>query len=142
MRYVDTSVLVAALLNEKGTAPAQRWLGKQPAGELAISDWTITEFSAALSMKLRMGELQAAHRNEVLAFFTRMTEASFRILPVSRQDFRTAGHFADQYRTGLRAGDALQLAIAANRGANLHTLDKTLARAGQALGIDAMLLTG
>jgi hypothetical protein len=38
MRYVDTSVLVAALLNEKGTALAQRWLGEQPTGELAISD--------------------------------------------------------------------------------------------------------
>jgi predicted nucleic acid-binding protein len=93
-------------------------------------------------MKLRTGELQATQRNEVLAFFTRMAEASFRILPASRQDFRTAGRFADQYRTGLRAGDALHLAIAANRGASLPILDRTLARAGQALGVDALLLTG
>ena len=74
MQYVDTSLLVAALLNEKGTAVAQRWLGDQPAGELAVSDWVITEFSAALSMKLRTGELEPPQRNEVLAFFTRLTD--------------------------------------------------------------------
>ena len=99
MQYVDTSLLVAALLNEKGTAVAQRWLGDQPAGELAVSDWVITEFSAALSMKLRTGELEPPQRNEVLAFFTRLTEASFHVLPVSRQDFQTAARFADQYTT-------------------------------------------
>jgi predicted nucleic acid-binding protein len=38
MRYVDTSLLVAALLHERNTAAAQRWLGGQPAGDLAISD--------------------------------------------------------------------------------------------------------
>jgi predicted nucleic acid-binding protein len=76
MQYVDTSRLVAALLNEKSTAAAQRWLGGQPAGELAISDWVITEFSAAPSMKLCTGELEPLQRNEVLAFFTRLTEAS------------------------------------------------------------------
>jgi uncharacterized protein len=68
MRYVDTSLLVAALLNEKSTALAQRWLGGQRAGELAISDWVTTEFSAALSMKARTGELEPPQRNEVLAF--------------------------------------------------------------------------
>lgn len=120
MQYVDTSLLVAALLNEKGTAVAQRWLGDQPAGELAVSDWVITEFSAALSMKLRTGELEPPQRNEVLAFFTRLTEASFHVLPVSRQDFQTAARFADQYATGLRAGDALHLAIASHHGASLH----------------------
>ena len=140
MRYVDTSLLVAALLNEKSTAVAQRWLGGQPAGELAISDWVITEFSAALSMKLRTGELEPPQRNEVLAFFTRLTEISFHVLPVSRPDFRTAARFADQYATGLRAGDALHLAIASHHGASLHTLDKRLVEIGQAIGVDAALV--
>lgn len=130
MRYVDTSLLVAALLNEKGTPAAQRWLSEQPAGELAISDWVITEFSAALSMKLRTGELQPPHR----------VEASLHVLPVSRLDFQTAARYSDQYLTGLRAGDALHLAIASNYGASLHTLDKRLAEAGQVFGVDALLL--
>ena len=48
MQYVDTSILVAALFDEVHTDPAQRWLSKQGAGQLLISDWVITEFSAAL----------------------------------------------------------------------------------------------
>jgi len=142
MRYVDTSLLVAALLPERNTAAAQRWLGGQPAGDLAISDWVITEFSAALSMKLRTGELEQPHRNEVLAFFNRLTEASFHVMPVSRLDFQTAARFADQYVTGLHAGDALHLAIAAHHGASLHTLDKRLVEIGQALGVDTALVRG
>lgn len=140
MRYVDTSLLVAALLNEKSTAMAQRWLGAQPAGELAISDWVVTEFSAALSMKLRTGELEPPQRNEVLAFFTRLTEASFHVLPVSPPVFQTAARFADQYASGLRAGGALHLAIASHHGAGLHTLDRRLVEMGQGLGIHATLV--
>ena len=142
MRYVDTSLLVAALLNEKSTPLVQRWLGGQPAGELAISDWVVTEFSAALSMKLRTGDLEQPQRNEVLAFFTRLTEASFHVLPVSRLDFQTAARFADQYSTGLRAGDALHLAIATDHGASLYTLDRRLVEIGQALGVDSVLVRG
>lgn len=65
MRYVATRLLVAALLNEKSTALAQRWLGGQPAGELAISDWVVNEFSAGLSMKLRTGGLEPPQRKDM-----------------------------------------------------------------------------
>jgi predicted nucleic acid-binding protein len=112
MQYVGTSLLVAALLNEKGTAVAQRWLGDQPAGELAVSDWVITEFSAALSMKLRTGELEPPQRSEVLAFFTRLTETSFHVLPVLRLDFQTAARFADQVVVVTGAARGIGLAIA------------------------------
>jgi predicted nucleic acid-binding protein len=54
--------------------------------------------------------------------------------------FRTAARFADQHVLGLRAGDALHLAICADHGATLCTLDRRLANAGSALGVKAMLL--
>ena len=41
----------------------------------------------------------------------------------------------------LRASDALHLAIAADAGAQLWTLDKPMAEAGQALALDVRLLT-
>lgn len=140
MQYVDTGLLVAALLNEAHTDKAQQWLAGQATGELVISDWVATEFAAALSMKLRNSELSLSQRSSVLAFFTQLCARSFNVLPVSRQDFSIAARYSDQHSTGLRAGDALHLAIAADHGARLCTLDKRLAEAGQALGVDTLLL--
>lgn len=141
MLYVDTRVLVAALTSESQTAVAQGWLGRQPADELAISEWVKTEFSAALSMKLRGGFLQIPDRAEALAVFAELVETSFHVLPVTLSDFRVAARFADQHSTGLRAGDALHLAIATNHGARIRALDKGLVDAAQALGVSAALIS-
>jgi len=138
--YLDTSLLVAALTNEAETARMQAWLAAQPPDELTISDWVVTEFSSALSIKLRTGQLQPAHRADALAMFTRLTADSFTLLPISGLQFRTAARYADQYTLGLRAGDALHLAICADHGATLCTLDRRLGEAGAALGVKTMLL--
>jgi predicted nucleic acid-binding protein len=110
--YLDTSLLVAALTNGTETGRIQAWLGEQEPGTLAISDWVITEFSAALSMKLRSGQIEAIHRADTLAMFARLSVDSFTALLISGLQFRTAARFADQHALGLRAGDTLHLAIA------------------------------
>jgi predicted nucleic acid-binding protein len=138
--YVDTSVLVAALTNEAETSRMQAWLGEQEPDDLAISDWVTTEFSAALSMKLRTGQIEATHRADALTMFTRLIADSFIILPVSGVQFRTAARFADHSVLGLRAGDALHLAISADHGATLCTLDRRLSEAGAMLGVKTILL--
>ena len=140
MLYLDTSLLVAALTNESETERMQRWLGQQQRSDLAISDWVTTEFSSALSIKLRAGHIGVAHRADVLATFTRLTTESFTVVPVSRLQFRTAARFVEQHMLGLRAGDALHLAICADHGATLCTLDRRLSEAGAALGVKTMLL--
>ena len=126
MLYLDTSLLVAALTNETETNRIQRWLGRQAEDDLAISDWVATEFSSALSIKLRAGHIEPVHRADALAMFTRLTTNSFAVVPVSRLQFRTAARFADQHELGVRAGDALHLAICADQGATLCTLDRRL----------------
>jgi hypothetical protein len=50
----------------------------------------------------------------------RLSVDSFTILHVSGLQFRTAARFADQHALGLRAGDALHLAICADHGARGH----------------------
>jgi hypothetical protein len=99
-----------------------------------------TEFSSALSIKLRTGQIEAVHRADALAMFTRLTAESFSMMPVSRLQFRTAARFADQHSLGLRAGDALHLAICADHGATLCTLDRRLGDAASALGVKSMLI--
>lgn len=140
MLYLDTSVLVAALTNEPRTDDAQRWLASQPAGELAISDWVITEFSGALSIKLRTQQLRPEDRAEALSLFASLREQSLQVLGLSRLDFHTAARFADQQATGLRSGDALHLAVAANHGLRLVSLDHTLVEAAEATAVSAQLL--
>ncbi|GBR55165.1 hypothetical protein AA106555_1949 [Neokomagataea thailandica NBRC 106555] len=138
--YIDTSVLVAALTNEAETDRMQSWLASQNPDVLYVSDWVATEFSSALSIKLRTGQITVADRANALALFTRLSAESFQILPVTTQQFRAAARFSDQYTLGLRAGDALHLAVCADHGATLCTLDKRLAEAGPNIGINTKLL--
>jgi uncharacterized protein len=72
--------------------------------------------------------------------FTRLTTDSFAVVPVSRLQFHTAARLANQYTLGLRAGDALHLAVCADHGATLCTLDRQLNDSGSELGIKTMLL--
>jgi uncharacterized protein len=90
-------------------------------------------------MKLRIGLLTPPARADVLAAFTGLEESSLITVPVSRLDYRIATQFVHRDNTGLRAGDALHLAIAANHGHQLRTLDKTLAKAAESLGVSARL---
>ncbi|OOC08929.1 MULTISPECIES: type II toxin-antitoxin system VapC family toxin [Thioalkalivibrio] len=140
MRYLDTSLLVAALTREPRTGDMQTWLAAQPVETLHISDWTVTEFSAALSMKVRRQILTTGERATVLAAFAGLREASLSNLSVAATDYAIAAHFADQHDSGLRAGDALHLAIAYNHGLELCSLDKVLVAAAEPLGVNARLL--
>ena len=65
--YLDTSLLVAVLTNEPRTNELQEWLAVQTPDSLTISDWVVTEFSGALSMKVRTGQLNTGNRADALA---------------------------------------------------------------------------
>jgi uncharacterized protein len=133
-------VVIAALTAEAATARVQAWLGAWAAGELAISEWGVTEVSSALSMKVRTGDLDLPARARVLAAFNRLVQDSLIVIAATGAHFHTAARFADRHELGIRAGDALHLAIAAGEGATLYTLDRRLFEAGPALGVATAMI--
>jgi predicted nucleic acid-binding protein len=138
--YVDTSVLVSAFTREAATERVQAWFAKQDPQQLAISDWVVTEFSSALSIKLRMNHLSVEQRASAVSLFTNLRAGSLATTPVMREHFLAAARFADQSGLGLRAGDALHVAVAADLGATICTLDRRLAEAAIPLGVSAEMV--
>ena len=135
MLYLDTSLVVTALTNEQTTRDIQIWLDRQHSDQLAISNWTITEVSSALSMKVRTKEFTAAERDRAATKFDNLRSTNFKLLAVTPAHFWTAARFAARYELGLRASDALHLAIAAQYQATLFSLDRRLIKAGPSLGL-------
>jgi predicted nucleic acid-binding protein len=139
--YLDTSLIVSALTIEPGSKQSQAWFGEQDPQQFLISEWTATEVSSALGIKLRTGQLTVVERAAALALFHQLTAASFTVASVVGTHFRMAAGYLDRYELGLRASDALHLAVAADEGAQICTLDRRMAAAGPALGVPTILVS-
>jgi len=136
MLYIDTSFLAPLFLHEPTSARIERFLSLQPTGELATSHWSRVEFSSLLAREVRMGGLDAQAALDADTEFEAVARESFVVLLPTPEDFNLSKDYLQRYATGLRAGDALHLAIAINHGATrIYSLDKTLLKAGKQLGL-------
>jgi predicted nucleic acid-binding protein len=134
--YFDTSFLAPLILPEATSAKVAAFVRTLAVEELAISHWTRIEFSSLLAREVRMGGLNAQAASRADARFEAMIDASFTVFLPSADDFTLARQFLHRFESGLRAGDALHLAIAGGRGADaIYSLDKALLKAGVALGL-------
>ncbi len=100
------------------------------------STWTKVEFTSLLSRKIREKKLTSEEARAAEAAFESTLLLSFELTNPSPLDFLTAQTFIRSHDSGLRAGDAMHLAIAHNRAADkILTLDQGLLKAGAKLGI-------
>ena len=129
--YIDTSVVVSFFIQDDHADAARRWARTDPS--VAISDWTATEFSSALSHHVRLGSLSDRERKAAELAFDRWAMRGV-VLEVARERFQDARILMQGHRR-LRAPDALHLAVARHEGLPLATLDHDLRDAAVAEGL-------
>lgn len=141
MIYCDASLLVALVVFEKHSDQAERWLERQAKETLAISPWVLTEVASALAMKRRRGLLTEQQWQRATALVKQIS-GDVCLLPVEMVHFEGARvRMVHAGSRGLRAGDALHLAIATAHDASMATLDIDLfdAAAGVGLGVERVI---
>lgn len=134
LHYLDTSVAVPAFVREASTSRVQSFLASLGPHGLAISPWVTAEFASALGLKRRMGSIGAPVHTGALARWRAFADHA-RSIDIGRRDFETASRLCERHDLGLRAADALHLAIAMANDCKLVTLDQQLAAAAGELGV-------
>ena len=134
--YLDTSVLIPTLIAEPSTESVYDYLGAINQ-ELLISDFAATEVASALSRLIRMRLLLLTDGNASVRLADLDAWRAAMSLPVDIRaaDARLAYIYVRRFALGLRAADALHLAIARRLEAALITLDRRLATVARELGI-------
>jgi len=135
MVYVDTSVLVALFTNEATASRITLWYADET-HLLTSGDWCVTEFASALALKERTGQLACEQCDAAWQVFSEFCNGGLRLLPVEREVFTNAAQLIRESHNGLRAGDALHLALALHVGAEtFFTLDTRLAKSARQNGL-------
>ena len=127
MIYVDTSALVALIVNEPRSTAVAAWYARAR-GELVSAVWCVTEFASALAIKQRVGQLDRMQAESAWENFSRLAANDLHLLPLEPAHFHMAATLTLDAASSLRAGDALHLACAEQVGAkNIATLDEVMA---------------
>ena len=140
MIYVDTSVIVALIVNETGSAGVAAWYAATRS-ELVSAAWCVTEFASVLGLKQRTAQIDAAQARAAWGRFERLASNDLRLLSVEPVDFHRAAQWTMDAASGVRAGDALHLACAERAATkSIATLDVAMARHARRLKINPMAL--
>ena len=133
--YLDSSVVVALLTPEERSAQALDWFA-QSREPLISSDWLITETHSALGIKQRYHGLSSEARQAAGEQFERLLQGGVELRSLDRDRFRQAAELLQDSALGLRAGDALHLAVALHsRCTRLASFDGRMQQAAAALGM-------
>jgi predicted nucleic acid-binding protein len=140
MIYVDTSVFVALCIKEQKSDDVAKWYTNSTA-KMISSTWAFTEFSSALSLKVRTSQITKKQSREAWKKFDSLCQNDIELLPIENKVYYSAGILVVDSKSNLRAGDALHLAVAKQlKSKSLATLDKVLAKNASSVKIQAVLI--
>lgn len=140
MLYLDTSLVLSVLIVEASSVRIGEWLASQPSGQTLVSDWVLSETASALSLKQRLRTLDVRSRARSAHVLRALLVDTLSLVPVERSAFQAAALMCEQPDLGLRAPDALHLAVASQHGAVLCTRDVQQFEAGRRLGVATELI--
>lgn len=139
--YVDTCVLVSMFHNDSGYPAAEAWLTQAEQHELWISHWVLLEFASATALRQRRGALEVSRIEVLQEALENFRTERLGMLEPRGEDFLLARSWVQELsKSGLRAADALHLAVAHRHELTLVSADRTLVTAAQQLQTRAELV--
>lgn len=133
--YLDTSVLVSAFVEDDHSDRAAAFLVRH--ADVAVSRWGQAEFSSALALLSRTGDLDDEERRAIETTFDGWIERQQKC-PLDEADVNRCRRLI-QDGVRLRTPDALHLALVLRRGYGLATFDRDLARAAELSGVEVVI---
>ena len=134
MIYADTSVWVSLLTHEARASDCAAWFAAQPPGAICTGEWTVTEFASALALKVRSKQLTSGQADSCWRAFEALLDGGINLLAASETTHVHAAALCRRYASGVRAGDAMHLALAREAGVTAFvTLDALQAKQAKAL---------
>jgi len=139
--YVDTCLLVSLFHNDSGYPAAVAWLTGAAAQELWISHWVLLEFASATAVRQRRGELKASKVTGLQSELEAFRAERLALVEPRAEDYLLARAWVQrQSAPGLRAGDALHLAVAQRQRLTLVSADQALVATARQLDAKAQLV--
>lgn len=130
--YLDASALLPLFIAEARTPDAHEHLR---GNVLLISDFAIAEFSSGVARRCRVGEINESGAAQVFAALDAWSVNAARRESLTAGDIGVAIGLVRRLDLGLRAPDALNIAIAQRCEAGLLTFDGNMARCARSLGM-------
>ncbi|MBU1345970.1 MAG: type II toxin-antitoxin system VapC family toxin [Alphaproteobacteria bacterium] len=133
--YFDASAVAAMLLNERSSQGVVSVMNETDR-DVVVSAFCIAEVSSAISRLLRMKSHSREQAERLLSLLDRWTDVVSELTEIESADFSRATELVRTFDLKLRAPDALHLAVVERLDARLITLDRNLATAARAVGVE------
>jgi hypothetical protein len=130
--YLDASVLIAMFIAENRSPDAHHGI---LGNSVIVSDFAIAEASAGVARRQRRGEISASDATHLFSTLDAWIARCAQRAPLENSDVLSAVGLVRRLDRGLRAPDAINIAIAQRLNATLFTFDRTMAATAIAMGL-------